>query len=251
MEFFNTTTIRGVRGINAGPCIWLTGYFQLAPLSRRQSGQGPTAHGPADQPECREADASRHSPDLPVLSLPQNQFKPTDRNCRTVPDRRSSRPDFLRLFNTIYLTWPRSEIAKVHALPQLLQSDIGGDALNLRPVNLCQLVTGIGNPCLQGSIIGQYDQAFRIDIEATGGIDLRNRNVIGQRGSPFRRCKLRQDAEGFVKQYEAAQIGNRCQRRCRSAVLPDKERSPVPRQGESAPGCSARTRHQTGPGGAA
>lgn len=162
----------------------------------------------------------RHPSDLTVLSFTQDQFQPSRRNCCAVPDWRTSFPEILWLCDTTYLTWLRSEITKAHAGLQLPQSSISRDTFNLHPVALCQLVARIGNPRLQDSIISQYNQTFRISIQATSGIDLGNRYVVSQREPPVRICKLRQNPVGLVEQYETAQteqpLPNRLQKRCDS-----------------------------------
>ena len=137
-----------------------------------------------------------------------------------MPNGWASLPEVLGFCNTARLTRPRTEIAEVHPGRELLQGVICGQAFNLHPVQLCQLVTGIGNLRLQGSIIGQYDQTFRISIQPAGGIYPGDWNVIGQRGSPSGICKLGQHAIGLVEQYESAQteqpLPKTLQKRCDS-----------------------------------
>ena len=150
---------------------------------------------------------SRHTLDLTVFPFSQNELQPTDGNGRPIPYRWIPLPEALRLGNTARLTRLRMEIAKVHALGEPLQRFIRGQTFNLRPVQLCQLVPGTGNPRLQSTIVRQYNQTFRICIQPTSRIHITDRNVIGQRGPSAAIGKLGQHAIRFVEKYEAAQIG--------------------------------------------
>lgn len=197
----NTPGFPGVSSFNALPWIWLTGAFKFSPLPRRQAFKGPLAYCPANQPQRGKPDPRRHAPDLAISAFAQQQFEPTDRNRRPIPDWRISRPKSQWLGNTPHPTGPRHKIAQIYSRSQFKKSLIARQPFDLHPVELFELVPRIGDACLQRPIVGQYDQALGIRIEPAGGVYAGNRYVVRQRPTPMAVSKLGQRAIGLIEQY--------------------------------------------------
>jgi hypothetical protein len=59
-------------------------------------------------------------------------------------------------------------------------------------------VARVADPVLQGTIIGEQNQAFAVPVQAPGGIDARGGDEIGQGGALIRVRELTEDVERFI-----------------------------------------------------
>ncbi len=73
---------------------------------------------------------------------------------RAGADRRIARPQAGRFVDEPDLRRTGDEIAEIDAVSQRFQRRFIGRAFNLCPVGFGQFVPGIGNPALQGAVIG-------------------------------------------------------------------------------------------------
>jgi len=122
-----------------------------------------------------------------------------------MPNRWIPFPKARRFGNAARLAGARDAIPQIHPGHEFLQGVLRRFAFNLHPVQFGHFVPGAGNPGLQAAIIGQYDQTFRVSVQPTGGIDVGDWNVVGQRRPPISISKLGQHAVGLVEQNEATQ----------------------------------------------
>lgn len=131
-----------------------------------------------------------------------------------------SGPKILWLGYTADPAGPCAEIAQIDPRLELLQGSVRGQSFHLNPVDLDQFVARICDPGLQGTIIGQGNQTFRIGIESSGGIRPGDGDIVSQRRPAGRIRKLCQDAIRLVEKDEAAQTGQpllkALQKRCDS-----------------------------------
>ena len=51
---------------------------------------------------------------------------------------------------------------------------------HLSPVGLGVAELGIGQPVLESAVVGEQDKPFAIVIESADGVDIRNRDIVGQ-----------------------------------------------------------------------
>ena len=124
----------------------------------------------------------------------------------------------MRLFVQPFGTRRQGALPLNHqALAQVLQGLRLGEALHLHPVATPVAPGRIGEALLQTAVAGEQQQAFAVGIEAAGGVDVRDRDVIGQ-ATPAAarfRCELAEHPVGLVEQ----QGGQRRLRALRSGCL--------------------------------
>jgi len=99
------------------------------------------------------------------------EFDPRRRDLRAIADRRVTRPEIRGFFHAARAGGLRDEITEIKPSPQLREGLVRHRAIHLCPVDLGELVAGIGDARLQGAVIGQQQQAFTVGIETAGGID--------------------------------------------------------------------------------
>src|SRR5207247_7654813 len=74
-----------------------------------------------------------------------------------------------------------------------------GSAVDLREVNFRKLITGVRDVMCQRTIRGEEQESFRVVVQPPRGIDVRDRDVACQRGTPRRIREAREHAIWFVK----------------------------------------------------
>jgi len=138
---------------------------------------------------------------LTVAALRDRELDPGSRNVPAKADRRIARPQ-RRFGDSTGLRRTGAAVVQLHTAPQSIQRRLRRLALDLYPIGLGQLVFRIGDPRLQGAVVGEQQQSLAVVVEATRGPHARDGNETGQRLMPLPVGELRQYVVWLVEQDE-------------------------------------------------
>lgn len=141
----------------------------------------PGADGPANQAQCRKSDSGSHAPYLPVAALQQANLEPGFGNIGAVTDRWIALPEFRRRFDLPGAQRTRRPILQLDADLELAELCGGGGAFDLRPIRLDDLGPWLADSRLHAAVVSQQQQAFAVEVEATGRIHVGYADKFGQR----------------------------------------------------------------------
>jgi len=175
---------------------WRDGNF--APLAGCQAIEMERADRHPYQAQGRKPDSGGHAPDLTIAAFANDKLDP---GCGDIPTKANRRIPFpqLRFGQQTNLSRPGLAVAKLYATTQLLQCCGIGPAFHLYPVGLGQLVPRVSNTFLQGSDVGQQQQALAVVVEAPGRSHLRQSDGVCQCPSARIIRELRKHPEWFVE----------------------------------------------------
>src|SRR5574340_838156 len=128
--------------------------MNLFPFSGLKIAQFPFADGGTHEAQRRKADLSCNPAHLAVLAFGDDDLDPRGGNIGAKADRRIARPQMCGLVDEARYCRAGDEVAEVDAAAQRFELGLGRCALDLRPVGLRQLVTGIGDATLGRAVIG-------------------------------------------------------------------------------------------------
>ena len=134
------------------------------------------AYGHAHQAQTRQACFGRHAPHLAVFAFGDLHFYPSIGYGFAHAYRRIAFPQLRVFFFSQNSDFGRTgdKIAQIHAAAQLIQSVFTGHAFDLRPICFFDLEFGIGDLCLQATIVGEQEQAFAVGIQAPCRVEMRH-----------------------------------------------------------------------------
>lgn len=144
------------------------GHF--APVAGSHAVEAPGTDGDTDQTQCRQPDGCGHAPHLTVAPLVEHDFQPVGRYLCAIAHRRGARRDLRGRTQMAHADRVCCTIIEHDALAQARQRVFVDHALDLNPVGFRQFVTRMRHACLPGTVIGQQQQAFRVEIQAPSRI---------------------------------------------------------------------------------
>ena len=139
--------------------------FDRAPLSRLKGAETDRPDGMADQPQGRESDRRSQASHLAILSLDDDDFQPTRRNCPAKADWRIARPDRTWFLDVLDLAGTGQEVPEVDAATQARQIFRSWRALDLRSIALFKFACRMGDRMSQGVLRGEKERALAVGIE--------------------------------------------------------------------------------------
>jgi len=125
-----------------------------------------------------------HPSYLAVAAFLDGELKPAGRNILAISHGGLALPDG-GLGHDAGFGWQGFAIVEENALAQALQSGVIDFTLHLCPIYLGHFMQWMGDLVLQAAVVGQQQQAFRIIVEAAGGIDSRLMDKFLESGSAF------------------------------------------------------------------
>ncbi len=143
----------------------------------------------------------RHAPYLPVAALGDDELDPGRRNVLAKPYRRFARPQG-RFRDGAHSGRACPAVVQRYTASQVFEHTLIRHAFYLRPVGLRQFVFWVGDPCLQGAVVGEQQQALAVIVEPPGGTHGRELDEIRERLSSGAVGKLAQHVERLVQQNQ-------------------------------------------------
>ncbi len=168
-------------------------------FTRFQSFQCPGANFDAHQAQGGVAHCSRHSPYLAIFALADHYLQPLGGDSGAAAYRWIALPEF-GCGNQAYFGRLGNTIIQRYALAQLRQGIAIGRPFHLHPVGFGLFMGGMSNVMLQIAVVGKQQEPFGVMVQAPGGINIGNTNILSQGGAFLFRCKLRKDAKRLVEQ---------------------------------------------------
>src|SRR5438093_1872809 len=173
--------------------------IQFAPLSRLEIAQGDRTDGHAKQAQRRMTQGRGHPADLPVLSLAQGDLDPGRRDGFAEPDGDRTLREIGRQGKQLDLRRPRAPTAEEDPATKTGQGLFVGNALDLDQVDFGKLVPGVRDVVRQRTVRGEEQESFRVVVQPPRRIDVRDRDVARQRGTPRRIREAREHTIRFVE----------------------------------------------------
>lgn len=124
-------------------------------------------------------DGGGHSPHLPISTFVYGEFQPAIRYCFSGPDRGVTRPQ-VRGVDARRFGGSAVAILQGDALAQFLQFLLPGRAFHLNQVGLGQMETRVTDTRLQGTVISEQQQSFRIPVQPPGRVNAGHRDELSQ-----------------------------------------------------------------------
>ena len=190
---------RGPRCNQTGQILGIAGTGNCLPLPDTETPERPGADPLANQAERRVADSSSHAANLPIATFRDDDLQPACGNVLADADGRVAVPD-RRWGHRLHPRRLRAAVFKDDPRGKLPSCGSVGDALYLNPVGLGELVARVRDRLLEVAGIGEHQQAFAIEIQASGCIHPRYINKVFEGRSVGCIGELTQDAKRFVEQ---------------------------------------------------
>ena len=168
------------------------------PFSRGQTSQVPVADLPANQAQGGVADSGSHTANLAISTFVYGELQPAIRYRFTGPHRWVARPQ-IRGLDGVYLGWPTGAVLESDSLAQFLQFLLPGRTFHLHQIGLGQMKARLADACLQGTVIGEQQQPFRIPVQPPGRVHTGYWHELAQRSAPLVVAELGEDLKRFVK----------------------------------------------------
>jgi len=143
-----------------------------------------------------------HAADLAVATFPDHQFQPGGGNRLAVADGRVSGPE-VRLGQSPNLRRRRPAVGKVDPFGQRPKGLVVRLALDLDPVGLGLFETGVAQPVLDATVVGQNQQSLAVPIQPASRIDAGDRNEILEARATLAVPELGENPVGLVEEKDA------------------------------------------------
>jgi len=165
--------------------------------------QGPD--GDADQAQGGQAGGGGHAADLAVAAFDEGEFEPGGGNGGAEADGRGAGGQVRLEVELADLSGAGEVVLNADAAAEEFEGFGGWAAFDLGPVGAGVGEAGIGEAVLEGAIGGEQEEAFGVAVEAAGGVDVGDLEVVreGGVGSTGLRGELGEDAVGFVEEEGA------------------------------------------------
>jgi hypothetical protein len=148
------------------------------------------------------ADRRGHPANLAFFTFDDFQLQPRGGNGFPVADGGLALPDG-RQFDEADFGGEGEAVFQQDAAGEVGQGGFVGQTFNLHPVDFGEFVLGFGDVVLEPSRVGQDHQPFAVEVQPSGGVDVRHGDVIREGGAAFGVGELAEGVEGFVEEDQA------------------------------------------------